>query len=222
MSKQLSAFKPVDGLTGVYSAQKGTLRCTAIELSGGTICLYSPVLGLKQPARASLDALGEVSHLLAPNHYHHKGLNEHADAFPGARLCCSPAARPRLEQQTGLHFDGLEDIAAELPAGLSVLAPQGLKTGETWLQVEQGKERAWIVTDAFRGPDGPPGFMSSQVDLLGPFPKFGIADRSGYHAWLAAQIADAAPTMIIPCHGSIIVGLNIASNALKLVSDLLP
>lgn len=222
MTKQLSAFSPVVGLTGVCSAQKATLRCTAIELNAGMVCLYSPVLGLKQAARASVDALGEVSHLLAPNHYHHKGLNEYAKAFPNARLCCSPGARPRLEKQTGLRFVGFEDVAAELPATCSLLLPLGLKTGETWLQVEQGSERAWIVTDAFRGPDGPPGFVSDQVELLGPFPKFGIADRAVYHTWLSARIGDAPPTMIVPCHGSVVHGPNIASDALKLVSDLLP
>lgn len=61
MSKALSAFSPIPHQTDVRSAQKGSLRCAALKLRDGSFCLYSPVLGLGDEAKASLAAQGEVS-----------------------------------------------------------------------------------------------------------------------------------------------------------------
>ena len=75
MSKLPSAFAALDDFSGLYRAERGSLRCTAIRLrSGGLLLLFSPVQGLGDTAIASLAALGEVEVLFAPNHYHNKRL----------------------------------------------------------------------------------------------------------------------------------------------------
>ena len=107
MSKALSAFTPIPHQSHIWSSQKGSLRCTALKLSDESLCLYSPVLGLNDEAYDSLAALGKVSFLLAPNHYHNKGLAEYAEAFPDAKLICSEHAKPRLEKQTRMTFGPL-------------------------------------------------------------------------------------------------------------------
>ena len=81
MSKFLSAFAALDDFSGLYCAERGSLRCTAIRLRSGGLCLFSPVQGLGDTAIASLAALGEVEVLFAPNHYHNKGLREYAEFF---------------------------------------------------------------------------------------------------------------------------------------------
>ncbi len=217
MSKTLSAFTPVPRHSGIWSAQKGTLRVTALRLSDGSLCLYSPVLGLGEEAMASLTALGEVSYLLAPNHYHHKGLNEYAEAFPKAKLICSNQAQPRLEKQTSLTFDRLEELEPLLPHGCNIVQPDGLKTGEVWVVIESEQEHLWIVCDSFKGPSGKVGHIAETVEMLGTFPSYGIKDRKLYAAWLKVYVSVNEPTMIICCHGSIVRSLRLATDVLSLL-----
>lgn len=221
MSKQLSAFEPLPGYSGVYTAQNGNLRCTAIRLRSGGLCLYSPVSGLGDTARESLQRLGDVTHLLAPNHYHNKALPEYSAAFPQAPLCCTIQAMTRLKKQTSLDFKPLNEAEISLPSGVRFVEPVGLKTGEVWVEVASETGRVWIVTDAFRGPKTAGAGYSKEPELLGTFPTFGIKDRTAYHGWLAAYVGDAHPTMIVPCHGSIIQGYQLGAQALGLVKDLL-
>lgn len=68
--------------------------------------------------------------------------------------------------------------------GISLVAPEGLKTGEVWPTIETGGQMAWVVTDAFSGPKGLVGTYASQPEMLGPFPKFGVADSEVYIDWL--------------------------------------
>lgn len=181
MSKVLSAFRELpffsggDQHPGIWSADRGSLRCSAIRLQDGSLCLYSPVSGLGDAARASLEAIGEVSFLLAPNHYHHKGLAEYARVFPQASRVCSDAARPRLRAQTELTFDGLQDLARRLPEGCELAEPRGLKTGEVWLDLSVADQRIWVVTDAFKGPAR--SSDEGRIELLGTFPRYGIDSR---------------------------------------------
>ena len=217
MIKELSAFVPILNHSEVWSAQKGTLRCTALRLSDGTLCLYSPVLGLGEEAKASVTALGKVAYLLAPNHYHHKGLNEYAQAFPEAKVICSGQAQPRLEKQTGLNFDGLEKLECLLPDGCNIAEPDGLKTGEVWLVVKTGQERLWIVCDSFKGPTGKVAHVGQTVEMLGTFPTYGIQDRNVYAVWLELRAAADEPTIIIPCHGSMVRSEHLAADVLSLL-----
>ena len=150
MGNELSPFAPIPSHPEIWSAQKGTLRCTALRLSDGTLCLYSPVLGLGGEAKASLAALGEVSYLLAPNHYHHKGLAEYAEAFPKAKIVCSGGAQTRLEKQTGLTFERLERLEALLPVGSDFAEPDGLKTGEVGWSSKPSKTACGSFATALR------------------------------------------------------------------------
>lgn len=220
MAKTLSSFEPTPDQQGVWSATKGALRCTALRLTDGTLCLYSPVQGLTEAALHSLSALGDVSVLLAPNHYHNKGLTEYVDAFPQAQLVCSDAARLRLIKQTGLAFDGLQTLASRLPAQCTLTEPAGLKTGEVWLTTKQNSSPLWIVCDSFKGPAGKTGHISDTVEILGTFPNFGVKDGASYAASVTQQLKTAAPHMIIPCHGSLIAGATLAPQIEAILDDL--
>ncbi|MEL6572017.1 MAG: hypothetical protein AAFQ64_10180 [Pseudomonadota bacterium] len=209
MSKSLAAFTPLPGFDGLYSARKGDLRCTAIRLRSGGLCLYSPVAGLENVALQSLADIGPVTHLLAPNHYHNKGLAAHRDAFPYATLSCPAAAQPRLIKQTGLDFADLSALTSDLPERTQIIDTQGLKTGEVWIEVDGNYGCLWIVTDAFRGPKSDNGLTDGQPELLGTFPKFGIADRQAYVAWLSETAATSKPTTLVPCHGAVVSRANL-------------
>lgn len=216
MSKPLNRFSPVAHTDGLYAAERGKLRCIALRLKTGGLCLYSPVAGLDDAARDSLQDLGTVTVLLAPNHYHNKAAAEYARAFPTAQLACSDGARQRLEKITGLKFAGLDMLRTDLPAEMEMLEPPGLKTGEVWIQVRSETELVWIVTDAFCGADGA---TTEQPGLLGTFPKYGVGNKVLYRAWTEEQIASRPPTCIVPCHGSVVRSASLAANLRALLQE---
>jgi hypothetical protein len=60
-------------------------RMTVVRLSNGTLLLHSPIA--MTPALVSaIRALGEVSHIVCPNLFHHVYAGEAVRAFPGAAL----------------------------------------------------------------------------------------------------------------------------------------
>lgn len=213
MSRTLSKFVPFPQQSGIWSARLSALRCTALRLRDGSLCLYSPVLGLGDLARDSLAVLGRVAFLLAPNHYHNKGLAEYTAAFPDAALVCSPRARPRLQKQTGLPLEATNALENLLPNNCRIVEPYGLKTGEVWLV----KETTWVVCDAFAGQSGSPGDIETKIELLGTFPTYGIEDKGAYARWLEQELAARPPTMVVPCHGSIIQSGTLAKDIMSLL-----
>lgn len=217
MRGALCEFAAVTGHDGVWCAQTRSLRCTALRLRDGSICLYSPVAGLKPATRDSLTALGPVTFLLAPNHYHNKGLAEYAAAFPDAALVCSGRAQPRLEQQTGLSFDSVQTLERMLPDDCEILTPEGLKNGEVWLAMRSERALAWILCDAFTGSAGNADGIATQIEQLRTFPRYGIADEPAYSAWVQAALSRQAPGLIIPCHGSIVRSDTLAQDITSLL-----
>jgi hypothetical protein len=201
----LYPFVTLPEVAGVHVAIKVNLRCTAIVLKDGGVCLFSPVAGLNAAAKASLAAIGPVTHLFAPNHYHNGGLAEYASAFPRARLCASPAAVPRLEALTKLKFHDLAKLADALPAPFSLLEPQGLKTGEVWIRARGRSLVAWFVVDALAGPKmSPSRTRFDQPELLKTFPRFGVREKPVYREWFAQTLASDQPRLVVPCHGGIV------------------
>ena len=185
-------FEPITGMDGVYSATRGKLRCVAIRLQSGGWCLFSPVAGLEQEAQA----LGQITYILAPNQYHNKGIAGHHALLPQAALIAPQACRDRLARITGARFTALEEATLDLPDGVRILAPEGLKTGEVWIVAGDGL----IVVDAFAGEAK----ESDTPQLLKTFPRYGVADQPIYAAWVAKVMAAERPTILVPCHGGIV------------------
>jgi hypothetical protein len=89
-------------------------RAAIIRLSGGELLVWSPI-ALTPALRASIDALGEVRHLVAPNSLHHLFLGQWRDAYPMAKLHAPPGLRRKRQD---IAFDGdLDEGAAAQWAG---------------------------------------------------------------------------------------------------------
>jgi len=69
-------------------------RMTCIRLTGGRLLLHSPVK-LDAALRQSLDALGEVKAIVAPNRLHHLFLAEYITSYPQARIYTAPSLRKK-------------------------------------------------------------------------------------------------------------------------------
>lgn len=185
-------FEPVEGMDGVFTATRGALRCVAIRLRSGDYCLYSPVAGLEEEARA----LGQIAVLLAPNHYHNKGIAAHRAMFPQARLIAPQACCDRLHKVTGAEFSSLERSVLALPDDMRLIPTQGLKTGEVWVIHSGGLG----VVDAFAGAAGD----GDTPQMLKTFPRYGVSDPQVYVAWVSAFMAREKPVILVPCHGGIV------------------
>jgi len=219
MSCALSKFRQIAGFDQLSVARSGKLSCFAFALKTGDFCLYSPVAGLAKADGAVPAEPGAVSMIFAPNHYHNKGLKPYSERLPNATIICSEMAKPRLQKQTGLDFASMDVLSAALPENMQLLQPEGLKTGEVWLQVQQGQRVAWLVTDAFSGALRPEGEFNTAPSMLGTFPKFGIKHASTYREWLEKQISMQPPTHLLPCHGSPVHNANLGAALITVLEE---
>lgn len=81
-----------------------TSTMVVLRLVDGSLLLYSPVR-LTPERRAAVEALGRVSHLYAPNLYHHLWIGEWATAFPSVRVHAPPGL---AEKRPDLRIDRRE------------------------------------------------------------------------------------------------------------------
>ncbi|AKH99656.1 hypothetical protein IMCC20628_00938 [Hoeflea sp. IMCC20628] len=207
-------------MPSMFTATKNNLRCTAIELRSGKLCLFSPVSGLSDAANASLADIGNVAFLFAPNGYHNGGLVEYAAAYPDAAIVASPVMHERLQGRTGLTFEGLEALRDELPEGMRLESPAGLKNGETWLIAHVNGRCLWHVVDAFGAQKNAEGNVGNEIRANKVFPSFGIKDRARYIANLKALISSDPPDMLLPCHGAIAIAADLPNQMREIHPEL--
>lgn len=77
-------------------------RMTVCRLTSGELWLHS-VGRLTEPLRAGLDELGPVRFVVSPNAYHHRYMEQYAEAYPGVQLFASPGLR---RKRPDLEFAG--------------------------------------------------------------------------------------------------------------------
>lgn len=102
-------------------------RMTAVRLADGSLFLHSPV-ALDPSTRASLEALGPVRHVVAPNKVHHFFVGGYAEAWPEARFFAAPGLP---EKRRDLRFDGV--LGDQAPPGWSGQIDQHLFRGAPYL-----------------------------------------------------------------------------------------
>jgi hypothetical protein len=104
---------------------------------------------------------------------------------------------------------------------MQILHPEGLKTGEAWIQIQHGETVAWIVTDACSADRLSPGEFNTMPSMLSAFPKFGVKDAPMFKSWVAQQIAKQAPNLVLPCHGAPIRNRDLGALLLTLLDTTL-
>lgn len=84
-------------------------RMTVCRLSSGELFLHS-VGRLTEPLRAGLDELGPVRFVVSPNAFHHRYMEQYAEAYPEAELFASPGLRrKRLDLVFAGDVEGTPD-----------------------------------------------------------------------------------------------------------------
>ncbi len=202
------------------------LRSVAFSLVDGRLGIFSPILGLGADAHRGLTALGAPALLVAPNHYHHLGLGEYATTYPQTTIVGSAVAAHRLQKMCGRKVEDEARLRQALPPHISVLVPPGTRSGEMWLSVAGAEGRAWIVGDAFFNiVKTPRSLIGLILKLFGICPglrigasfRWLVKDRASYRTWLLAALAAERPTILVPCHGNILVGETLPDRLERLV-----
>lgn len=180
------------------------------------------------PARTSddvferLDALGRVSVLVAPNHFHHLALPAFRARYPEARVLAAERALPRLASQ---GHRGLRAIEREaLPSGLVVHVSEGTRSGETFLSYVHGGEKTLLVCDAFfhvctpvhglmgavlRATATTPGLQCGRT-----FKYLAVSDARAYRRWAEDSLRAIAPDRVLFSHGEALEGPDVLDRLL--------
>jgi hypothetical protein len=82
--------------------QVGT-RMTVIKLADGSLFVHSPVR-LDEVTGASLNKLGPVKHVVAPNRFHHLFVSDYSKNYPDAKIYAAPGLDTKRRD---LHFDAI-------------------------------------------------------------------------------------------------------------------
>ena len=231
-------------------------RALAVRLEGGEVALVSPVRGTLERSRESLEAItwvaplrdgiptpangsscrptvtplrsliGRPTFALAPNHFHFMGIAE--ARTPELTCVASAVARPRLTSKCGHAFEPLEALRERLPAGVTLLEPPGLKSGEVWLRAETERGVTWAVCDAFFNVNNAlSGTMGLALRATGTAPGLRIGktfdwlvlrDKRAYRRWLEERIAEDAPRVLVPSHGDVVVDDDLPERLRELAS----
>ena len=85
-------------------------RMTVIRLADGSLFVHSPV-HLDDKIRATMDNIGPVRHVVAPNRFHHLHAADYPHNFPKAKLYAAPGLDTKRRD---LHFDAI--LSDEAPA----------------------------------------------------------------------------------------------------------
>ena len=83
-----------DGDTLDISGFRYPTRMAVIRLSGGGLLIWSPV-AFTDDLRTAVDALGPVTHIVAPNDLHHLWMGDWIAAYPDAKTHAAPGLRKK-------------------------------------------------------------------------------------------------------------------------------
>ncbi|HEU5077465.1 MAG TPA: DUF4336 domain-containing protein [Polyangiaceae bacterium] len=126
---------------------------TLLHLNEGELLVHSPV-ALTEERRQAIAALGTVSHLVAPNLFHHQWIMDWALAYPAAELHV-PYGLPKKRQDLPASRVKTLEAGAEFAGALEVLPIDGCRLGETALLYQPA--RVLLVADLVHNigrPDG--------------------------------------------------------------------
>jgi len=181
----------------------------------GELIVISPIR-LGEADRAKLDALGTVTHLIAPNLFHHLFMGQAQQLYPQAR-CWGVAGL--AEKRPDLKFDGLLDQPGSLGEALSYLPVQGFAAllPQGFCQANETvflhhPSRTLIVTDLAFNFDATLGFETQLAaralgcyEKLRPtlFEKWGTKDKAGVEASIR-EILRWDFDRVVLTHGSVV------------------
>ncbi len=224
-----SLDEPTHSLTIEYSFRPGsTARSFVTRFHADELVVLSPPVGVDASVFEELEQHGRVTALVAPNGFHYMGLEPALSVFPEATLFAPEAAGKRLQKKlAGRVLHPLAELQTRSEAPVQILEVPGFSIGETWVIVNRPEGPLWYVSDScfnmsafpdslpvkllFKWTKSAPGLCINGVGNL-----FFLKDKAAYRRWFEQQLAEP-PRTLVPAHGSVASGPDLAASLQKLV-----
>ena len=134
-------------------------RCTVLRQSDGSLAVISPVPFTEETA-ASIDEIGRVTHIIAPNKLHHMSLEATSKRWPDARVLGAPGL---AEKAKHLRIDEvLGDREDAVGPEFTAVRVQGAPFIEEVVFLHQ-PSRTLVVTDLLFNMRDSQGFVTNTV-----------------------------------------------------------
>ncbi len=213
VDSQLQSLAP--GLWGtectvvVSGIMKFRSRMTVVQLRDGSLLLHSPV-EIDDRLAKEIETLGNVAHIVAPNHLHHVFAGAAKERYPKATLW---AAAGLAKKRKDLTLDELLTPDATPP--WSDEFPHQVIRGNGWMGEVVFFHRAsssLIVTDlVFNIHEADGWFTRTMLKMMGAYQKIGQSrmvrfttkDREAFATSLQGMLSWEFER-VIPCHGRVI------------------
>ena len=218
-------------LSLTYSFSGGTANCFTAKLADGRLMIVSPPIKISGAALDEIVARGGVGALVANNGFHYLGIETWRARFPKARCFAAEGAAKRIAKKapdTG-DFEPLHALQALLPEGVAVVeAPGSPKFGETWARAAIAGGHAYYGSDILANMKMPKAFVPRLLFKLTKsapgYKVFNLATKiifKNRKAGLAAMLEDIRkhpPTVVVPGHGEIVSGPELAAETEKMLA----
>lgn len=199
-------------LTYTYSFGPGIANALALVVDGGVI-VVSPPATPTEACFVELEKHGPVRGLIAPNAFHHRGLQAWKARYPDAPIFAPAQSVARVEKQAKLS--GVRPIAeaAKLVGDrVELVDMPHYKMGELLIRWRTDGGWAWYMTDVamnitaplpglfgmiFRWTKSTPGFRRNAIGGT-----FMVKDKPALYAWIVAQAEKTPPSLVVMCHGA--------------------
>ena len=198
-------------LTLTYSFGPGIANALALTVEGGVV-LVSPPTNPTDAVFAEIEKRGPVRALIAPNGFHHLGLNAWKERAPNAPIFAPAQSIARIEKKSKLTgIRPLADAADIVGKRIELIDMPHYKTGEVLVRWPIDGGWAWYVTDVvmnitkplkglfgmiFRTTRSTPGLRRNAIAGA-----FMLKDKRALYAWLAEQADKTPPKLLVMCHG---------------------
>lgn len=197
-------------------------RTTAVDI-GGRWLVFSPGESLAPSFAEEVSAQPPI--LLAPNSLHHMGINSWREQF-GVGCYAAAAARKRLGRHG--HRDVLDSRTISLSSGRELVEVPHSRIGETWVIIRTDQQCTWVIGDAvFNFARASGKFWTAAMQRVlqsGPdlavssvYSWGAVRDRASYKRWFLERLEAHPPTRLIPTHGSIESGSDLAERLALLI-----
>lgn len=193
----------------VGGVMKFRSRMTVVRLGDGSLLLHSPV-EIDDGLAAALRELGDVAHIIAPNHLHHVFAGAAKERYPNATLW---GAAGLAKKRKDLTFD--EFLTPDASPPWCDELPHQVIRGNGWMGEVVFFHKAsssLIVTDlVFNIHEADGWFTTLMLKMMGAYQKIGQSkmvrfttkDRDAFASSLQAML-EWKFERVIPCHGRII------------------
>ncbi len=229
MCTAINFWREIAPPSGIWLHQGYFCNTTIVKVRPDFYLVVSPTKDIPKEVYSHLLESTHTIVVLAPNHFHHLGIDLFKVYFPSTVVVSSNAARKRLIHQINSNIQDLEALIEQLPSHMQLIIPEGTKNGEVWIEISLPSGDLLIIGDAFVNfTDKVQGLLGLVLDLCQAAPQlqisktwkwFGLGNIMTYRSWINAYFSDYSPHWVVPLHGNVIEGLHLNQDLINLVEQ---